>query len=331
MNLRFRSKIVILFALLSMIFIVIQGCLLAFLKTSWFLSSLIGAFASILLAYFSSKILIEPISKITEMVTRMGLGLPTRHIFPEDELSNLLKAIDRTASQLRRNIEEISQEKEYLQAILKGMAEGVLVVDPRDRVRMINEALRNLLSLPANGTDKSPLEIIRNAQLESSIHAAIQDGKSSAFEMDATFASSKTFEVNVVPIHGNPDRTESDQRVSGVIAVFHDITRLKELEKIRQDFVANVSHELRTPLTTIKGYAETLLEGALKEDVALQFLQIIKKNTDRLTKLVEDLLTLSKVESKEFQLKLEPFSIQELIEDAFGFRETPWGRNTLGT
>ena len=101
-------------------------------------------------------------------------------------------------------------------------------------------------------------------------------------------------------------RTEKrTKRVRGAIAVFHDITRLKELEKVRQDFVANVSHELRTPLTTIKGYAETLLEGALKEEVAFQFVQVIKRQSDRLTKIVEDLLTLSKIESKEFHLKME--------------------------
>jgi two-component system phosphate regulon sensor histidine kinase PhoR len=94
---------------------------------------------------------------------------------------------------------------------------------------------------------------------------------------------------------------------------------LKELEKVRQDFVANVSHELRTPLTTIKGYAETLLEGALKEEVAFPFVQVIKRQSDRLAKIVEDLLTLSKIESKEFQLKIETFPLSELIEDVLNF------------
>jgi two-component system phosphate regulon sensor histidine kinase PhoR len=103
--------------------------------------------------------------------------------------------------------------------------------------------------------------------------------------------------------------------VRGAIAVFHDITRLKELEKVRQDFVANVSHELRTPLTTIKGYAETLLEGALQEKVAAQFVQIIKRHADRLSKIVEDLLTLSKIESKEFQLRSEDILLIEIIDD----------------
>jgi len=124
----------------------------------------------------------------------------------------------------------------------------------------------------------------------------------------------------VVGILPSAEATDKDgQGVRGAIAVFHDITRLKELEKIRQDFVANVSHELRTPLTTIKGYAETLLEGALKEEVAFQFVQVIKRHADRLAKIVEDLLMLSKIESKEFHLKVENIPILDLIHDVSDF------------
>ena len=127
-----------------------------------------------------------------------------------------------------------------------------------------------------------------------------------ALELDLNKSGEKTIEVNVVSILPSNKRMDEDgEGIRGAIAVFHDITRLKQLERIRQDFVANVSHELRTPLTTIKGYAETLLEGALKEDLAFQFVQVIKRHTDRLTKIVEDLLMLSKIETKEFQLKME--------------------------
>src|SRR4030042_1675467 len=126
-----------------------------------------------------------------------------------------------------------------------------------------------------------------------------------AFELDLPSSGGKTFEVNVVGISSPGQTGKIGEEIIGAIAVFHDITRLKELEKIRKDFVANVSHELRTPLTTIKGYAETLLEGALKEEVASQFIQVINRHADRLTKIVEDLLMLSKLESKELFLKKE--------------------------
>ena len=217
--------------------------------------------------------------------------------------------------QLRNKIEEISKEKDYLQTILKGMKEGVLVVDGRGRILMVNDALRDLLSLSSDVADKMPLELIRNAELEAAIRKAVHEGKSSGLELDVTASGGKTLEVNVVGILPSSKWIGKEgEEGRGAIAVFHDITRLKELEKIREDFVANVSHELRTPLTTIKGYAETLLEGALKEEVAFQFVQVINRHADRLTKIVEDLLTLSKIESKEFSLKPERLSISELID-----------------
>jgi two-component system phosphate regulon sensor histidine kinase PhoR len=165
-----------------------------------------------------------------------------------------------------------------------------------------------------------PLEVIRNAELEGAIRKVIEDGKGKSFELTLQYPGGKMLEVNVVGIYSSPEESvRGNERIRGAIAVFHDITRLKELEIIRQDFVANVSHELRTPLTTIKGYAETLLEGALKEEVAFQFVQVIKRHTDRLTKIVEDLLMLSKIESKEFQLKIEFISLPDFINDVIDF------------
>jgi two-component system phosphate regulon sensor histidine kinase PhoR len=222
--------------------------------------------------------------------------------------------------QLRNKIEEISKEKDYLQTILKGMMEGVLVVDGRGRILMVNDALRNVLSLTSDVTDKMPLEVIRNAELEGAITNVAREGKNMALELNVAVPGGRIFEVNVVGILPSSNSTgKGSEGVRGAVAVFHDITRLKELEKIRQDFVANVSHELRTPLTTIKGYAETLLEGALKEEVASQFVQVIKKHTDRLTKIVEDLLMLSKIESKEFQLKIEVIPLPDFISDVIDF------------
>jgi two-component system phosphate regulon sensor histidine kinase PhoR len=168
--------------------------------------------------------------------------------------------------------------------------------------------------------DKMPLEVIRNAELEAAITSVVREGKNKVLELNVTVPGGRILEVNVVGILPSSNSKGADgEGVRGAIAVFHDITRLKELEIIRQDFVANVSHELRTPLTTIKGYAETLLEGALKEEVAFQFVQVIKRHTDRLTKIVEDLLMLSKIESKEFQLKIEFISLPDFINEVIDF------------
>jgi two-component system phosphate regulon sensor histidine kinase PhoR len=166
--------------------------------------------------------------------------------------------------------------------------------------------------------------------LEAAIQKAVHEGESSGFELDVPASGGKTLEVNVVGILPSSKWIgKESEEGRGAVAVFHDITRLKELEKIRQDFVANVSHELRTPLTTIKGYAETLLEGALKEEVAAQFVQVIKRHSDRLEKIVEDLLILSKIESKEFQLRMESLSISDLIGDVLDFLKEPLNKRKI--
>jgi len=322
MRLRYHWKWVILIFFLSLLLLVIQGYSHALLKQSLFVSSLIGLLIVTLLAYLIARYLSSPIYDLTQRMFQSVSDIfrPESISFRGDELDNLSKAIDEITVRLRSKIDEVSKERDYLQTIFKGMAEGVLVVDERGRILVANHALRQLLHLPASVANRTALEIIRNAELEDAIRNVIRQERSASFELNLPLPLGKTFEVNVVRITSSPEEVEKGaDGVRGAIAVFHDITRLKELEKVRQDFVANVSHELRTPLTTIKGYAETLLEGALQEKVATQFVQIIKRHADRLTKIVEDLLTLSKIESKEFQLKLEDVLVIEIIDDAIDF------------
>jgi two-component system phosphate regulon sensor histidine kinase PhoR len=326
MKLRLQWKWMALFIFLLLLVLIIQGYLFYSLKISLISSTLLGLVMIIPLAYLFVKSLTRPILEMTNAAMQLASDSPNRetYVYSNDELGKLSRAISDIGVQLRTKIEEISEEKEYLQAILKGMGEGVLVVDGRGRILMINDALRELLSISADVSGKISMEIVRNAELEEAIKGVIQDGKGRAFELTLPPSGERMFAVNVVDIRPSPEeRSKEGEKTRGAIAVFHDITRLKELERIRQDFVASVSHELRTPLTTIKGYAETLLEGALKEEVAFQFVQVIKKHTDRLTKIVEDLLMLSKIESKEFQLKREIISLPGFIDDVIDFVKEP--------
>lgn len=326
MSLRLRWKWMLSFIFLVLIFFAIQVSLFYFFRKSFLLSSLFSVILIIPLAYFLARSLTNPILEVTQKAIQLvssNFGGEVQ-VRPTDELRSLSKAIGEMGTQLRNKIEEISNEKDYLQTILKGMTEGVLVVDGRARILMVNDALRQLLSLSSDVSDRMPVEIIRNAELEEAIRKAMEGGENIALELDLNKAGEKTIEVSVVSIHPSGTRKDEDSEgIRGAVAVFHDITRLKQLEKIRQDFVANVSHELRTPLTTIKGYAETLLDGALKEDQAFQFVQVIKRHTDRLTKIVEDLLMLSKIETKEFQLKTESISLPNLMDDIIDFLKEP--------
>ena len=321
-----RWKWTFFFISLLLIFFLIQVYLLYFIKKSFLFSSLFSLILIIPLAYFLARSLTHPILEVAQRAIQLVSSTFGKEVrgSSTDELGSLSKAISEMGTQSRSKIEEISKEKDYLQTILKGMTEGVLVVDGRGRILLVNDALRRLLSLSSDVSDKMPLEIIRNAELEGAIRKAIQDGENIALELDLNKSGEKTIEINVVSILSSNKRMDEDNEgIRGAIAVFHDITRLKQLEKIRQDFVANVSHELRTPLTTIKGYAETLLEGALKEDQAFQFVQVIKRHTDRLTKIVEDLLMLSRIETKEFQLRMEAIPLRDFIDDVVEFVKEP--------
>jgi two-component system phosphate regulon sensor histidine kinase PhoR len=318
MKLRFQLKLMILFFSLLLFSFLLQNYLFYSFEKSFFLSSFLSLLIVVILAYILLTSFTRPIRDLAETLKRLSRDELEKEaeIFSKDELGAAAKRIQEISAQLRKKIGEIRTEKDYLQTVLKGMAEGVLVVDGRSHIIMINDALRKLFSLSTEVVDKTPLEFIRNAELEGAIQEAIRDAKNASFEISLPFSPGKVFEVNVVGIRPSTEEFhKTGGGMRGAIAVFHDISRLKQLEKIRQDFVANVSHELRTPLTTIKGYAETLLEGALKEEVALQFVQVIKRQSDRLTKIVEDLLTLSKIELKEFQLKVEVLSFPELFED----------------
>jgi len=326
MSLRLGWKWMLFFIFLVLIFFTVQVYLLYIIGKSFLFSSLFSVILIIPLAYFLARSLTEPILEVTKKAIQLvssNFGGEVQ-VRSTDELRSLSRAIAEMGTQLRNKIEEISDEKDYLQTILKGMTEGVLVVDGRARILMVNDALRQLLSLSSDVSDRMPVEIIRNAELEEAIRKAIRDGENISLELDINKSGEKTIEVSVVSIHPSSRRMEEDSEgIRGAVAVFHDITRLKQLEKIRQDFVANVSHELRTPLTTIKGYAETLLDGALKEDQAFQFVQVIQRHTDRLTKIVEDLLMLSKIETKEFQLKMETIFLPNLIDDVIDFVRKP--------
>jgi len=322
MNIRFQWKWLLSFILLFIFFLFIQGYLTYSLKKPFLFASLLSLFIVFIIAFILLKSFTQPLNDLMDILKRLT-GYPLKIETPidsKDEFRHLAKAISEMDAQLRNKIEEISKEKDYLQAILKGIAEGVLVVDEKNHIIMINDTLRTLFSPSTEVVDKTPLELIRHAELEGAIHKAIREGKNSSFELTLPTSLGKIFEVNVVGILPPLEEEQKEGHgMRGAIAVFHDISRLKELERVRQDFVANVSHELRTPLTTIKGYTETLLDGALREEVAPQFLQVIQKHADRLAKIVEDLLTLSKVESKEFQLKKEKLHLSELIDDVLDF------------
>ena len=204
----------------------------------------------------------------------------------------------------------LAQAEVQQQALFNSMVEGVLLLDSRERVRLVNQALENLFGLTDDIRGRSMMEALRLHELQELVNRVRTEGQVPGFELELPGLDKRCVQVNATALL---DRAGTQQ---GTILVFHDLTRLKQLENTRQEFVANVSHELRTPLSMIKGYVETLIHGA-KDDpkVATRFLQTIEKHADRLTYLIEDLLTISRLESGRIVMNRQRVELRPVVDD----------------
>lgn len=216
---------------------------------------------------------------------------------------------DYTQRLLEREKELAMQSQARLEALFDSMTEGVMLLDPAGRIELYNRALERMFGLTADIHGRPLLEAVRLPDLVRLVEAVRATGEVVGSELELPGGRPRQMQVNAMLVAGVAEET------SGTLIVFHDITRLRELEKIRQEFVANVSHELRTPLSMIKGYAETLLNGAKDTPERLtQFLQIIDRHADRLSFLIEDLLVISKFESGQMSLSRQRVDLRGLAE-----------------
>jgi two-component system phosphate regulon sensor histidine kinase PhoR len=232
-----------------------------------------------------------------------------------DELGLLEENLSTMGRAVSERLRATREEEQKLRAVLAGMVEGVLVVTERGELVLLNERAREIFGLdPAHDYGGRPIvEICRDPELQQLIRDTVRLPTTTARlarEISIAGEASRVLAVNAAPVHG-------DQAPLGYVLVFHEITELKKLEAVRRDFVANVSHELRTPLTAIRGYAETLLTGALDDaQNARKFLGVIERNAERLTRLIDDLLTLSDLELGRLGLQRTAVSAKAAIEAA---------------
>jgi two-component system phosphate regulon sensor histidine kinase PhoR len=193
-----------------------------------------------------------------------------------------------------------------MQALFNNMTEGVLVLDSSGRIQLINQAAQNFFKVTNNVHGLTVLEAFRMHQLAALTQQAALEGRIAGYELELPGWEGQCVEINAASYW------QGDQKQ--VILAFHDLTRLRKLENTRQEFVANVSHELRTPLSLIKGYVETLRDGASADPaVAARFLEIIEKHVNRLSFLIEDLLTVSQLESGKLVLNLQPMVLRDVM------------------
>ena len=212
----------------------------------------------------------------------------------------------------RRQQQTSVDAKAQQQVLFNSMIEGLLLLDRSQRIYLANRAFKNLFGLKIELRGKTILEALRLHELEELVQRVQAEGQVFDYEVKLPDLSERWLRVNASVISNSAGEPE------GMILVFHELTRLKQLERTREEFVANVSHELRTPLSLIKGYVETLLDGARHNpDVAERFLKIIERNTQRLDLLIQDLLTISALESGRMKLVLQPVELRPLVEKVF--------------
>ncbi|HEY1718017.1 MAG TPA: ATP-binding protein [Verrucomicrobiae bacterium] len=208
--------------------------------------------------------------------------------------------------------------KAQQQVLFNSMLEGLLLLDRNRKIYLANRAFKNLFGIKIELRGKTVMEALRFHELDELVKRVEAEQQVFNYELKLPELSERWLQVNAAVI------TNSAGEREGTILVFHDLTRLKQLERTREEFVANVSHELRTPLSLIKGYVETLLDGARNNpEVAERFLKIIERNTQRLDLLIQDLLTISALESERIKLNLQPVELRPLVEKIFSDLKPP--------
>ena len=268
---------------------------------------------ALLFSYILSNLTSKPLRDMADAAARIGHGGSKAKIpvISNDEIGKLATVLNEMSDRIEDQVQRLSTEKQRLDTILNSMGEGVMVTTPDGVITLVNPAFCHLFSITGDVEGKRLVEISRHPDL-----------------LEA-FKSLSEPEINelIREIHIQPHETtllthwvplDVDGVKQGIVTVFHDISDLKKAEDMRRDFVANVSHELRTPVTIIKGYAETLLDGTLQSDPvsSVRFVEIISNHSDRLATLVNDILTLSTLESKDTRIELNPLDASGTIAKA---------------
>lgn len=263
------------------------------------------------LIFFLQRHWLRPWHELEHLLTRIGRG--------EQPLTFLLSgtaearraglALERILIRQRQLDHQITTDAAEMRAVFAALADGLLVIDSAGRIRFCNPAFEKQYA-PGGITPGTPLlEVIRDSDAIERIRAALAQASTQVAELLAPDRKNQ-LQLTALPI------AHDDGKVSGVVALFHDISRLKQVDEIRRDFVANVSHELRTPLSIFHGNLETLLEGNdLDDDETQHIYQVMKRHSDRLNLLANDLLSLAQLESKEATLQLVEINLPDFLKD----------------
>jgi two-component system, OmpR family, phosphate regulon sensor histidine kinase PhoR len=259
------------------------------------------------LAWLASALLSKRVRAIAVVAQRYRKGDLTRpsYDYGPDELGEVARVLDGSVQELGRRLDELSRDRARLDAILSGMVEGVLVLDAAGRIQLANRAAQSMLRMDASSIGRPYVEVIRHPDIAAQLGTALRGQEVDSREVALTRDPGRTFVARAAPV--------SRGGGGGAVLVLHEITDLRRADQIRRDFVANVSHELRTPLTAIRGYVEALLDDRSDSEDATKFLEIIARHSERMERLVSDLLRLARLDARQEALDLASCDLQQLF------------------
>ncbi|KON86780.1 alkaline phosphatase [Sporosarcina globispora] len=256
----------------------------------------------------------KPIESATKVAIELTKGNYRARTYEdeEDETGMLSKSINVLARNLQEMVKSQEMQQDRLGALIENMGSGLILIDSRGYINLMNRPYKEVFNvIPSEYLYRLYYEVIEHKGITEMVEEIFMTEQKVKKQLIIPVnIERRYFEVYGVPIIGTNDEWK------GILLVFHDITELKKLEQMRKDFVANVSHELKTPITSIKGFSETLLDGAMENKQALtDFLSIILKESDRLQSLIQELLDLSKIEKQGFSLSIQQLDLTDVLED----------------
>lgn len=274
---------------------------------------LISILVALLFTHYWTKRISDPIEKMKRVTERLTIqDYEARYNDQSyEEIDDLGQSINLLAINLDRQMQEINQNQTRLKELINHLVIGVMVVDNQRKIDMVNPVMNEILGEDLYGKiGETYDEGLHSSALIELIEKTIREQTVQNEETTLLYPEEKIVDVNVVPVFNQSRETIN------YIVLLYDITEIRRLEKVRTDFVANVSHELRTPITAVKGFAETLLDGALHdEEVLIEFLEIIHKESTRLDLMVQDILHLSRLEQHKVSGVIQTIEIKEIVQE----------------
>lgn len=286
-----------------------------FIQTYFFVFMLLSLAVLFLFFRYWTKRLVKPIDDIKEVTAKITNQDYTCRYRGNNfrEIDELGYSINKLASKLEFQVQELENRNEQLNKLIENLNIGIMLLDESRLIKMVNPAMSEILEINMSDNIGRPyIHFISNPWIIELIETTYETGKAQSEEFNLVNSEEYILDATIIPVN------LASEAEHGLIVLFYDITEIRRLEKVRTDFVANASHELRTPVTALKGFTETLLDGALEDRATLiHFLEIMHEESERLDSIVGDILQLSRLEQRADRMNLEPVNVKEVVRSVY--------------